>query len=122
MSRTVLALSLVSLAAPAVAVTEPLLATYHKLTRVSVKCSAPDGSGDIIICGRRAADRWRLPLRVPEAGDPRRETVSGERNRLASEPPQPCGTGAFLKNCGMVGVSAGYVIGGPRVEYRPLAP
>jgi len=98
--------------------------TYRRLTSVAVRCGAGVSSSTIIVCGRRAADRWRVPLVETVPGDPRTETISQERNRLASEPPRKCGTAAILVNCGMVGVGTTIGFGasgttGPKV--RPLA-
>jgi hypothetical protein len=76
------------------------------MTQVAVRgCSRPADTREITVCGRRAADRWRVPLIQYDAGDPRAETVSGQRNRLASAPSLKCGVGAILAGCGKVGVS-----------------
>jgi len=85
---------------------EAVLDGYREKTSVTVRCTQPAGE-QIVVCGRRAADKWRVPFVGFERGDPQGRSVSGERNRLASEPPVKCGIEAFLRNCGMVGVTAG---------------
>jgi hypothetical protein len=97
---------------------------YLALTQVEPRCSAPRAGNEIIVCGRRRADRWRVPFLLKEAGDPGIQNVSAERNRLASEPRPPCGTTAFLaSSCsGMVGLGVSTAIGGgSAVKLRPLA-
>ena len=113
-----------TLAVPAQAAEPPVVQKYLAMTRVEPRCSAPKAGNEIIVCGRRRADRWRVPFVGYEAGDPRNEAVSGERNRLASEPRPPCGTTAFFSTsaCGMVGVSASVGIGpGGGLKVRKLA-
>lgn len=107
MSRIVVALALLTLNAPAWAQTSTsALESYNEKTSVTVRCARPAGE-QIIVCGRRAADRWRVPFVGFESGDPQGRSVSDQRNRLASEPPVKCGTEAFLRNCGMAGVTVG---------------
>ncbi|CAM3144975.1 hypothetical protein SPAN111604_06275 [Sphingomonas antarctica] len=92
---------------------EPM-ARYHQLTQVAVRgCAQPSSPNEIQVCGRRAADQWRLPLIGRLPGDPHAETVSMERNRLASAPKLKCGIGAILAGCGMVGVSVSTTSTGP---------
>ena len=115
---------LVTLAASVQAAEPPVVQKYHAMTRVEPRCSAPKAGNEIIVCGRRRADRWRVPFVGYEAGDPRNEGVSDERNRLASEPRPPCGTTAFFSTsaCGMVGVTASIGIGpGGGLKMRKLA-
>src|SRR6476469_1754048 len=94
---------------------------YEAMTQVVVhRWSRPTGSNEIIVCGRRAADKWRVPLIQYDAGDPRAETVSGQRNRLASAPKLKCGVGAILAGCGAVGVSVS-TNGQSAPKFRTLA-
>ncbi len=112
--------------APVLAHAEPtdaIIENAQAKLSVVTRCRAPSGN-EITVCGRRAADKWRVPYIGYDVGDPRSETVTGERNRLASEPPVRCGSGAQLRNCGSVGVSVGTSFGrsGPgKVRLRPLA-
>jgi len=129
MSRTVV-VAAAALAAqfavtqPAFAESESALSTYERLTAVEPRCTAPSTNSEILVCGRRAADRWRVPYVGYEAGDPRGETVMQERERLAADHPLPCGVDNVLANCGMVGVSVGtrFGVGGTGLRLRPLAP
>jgi hypothetical protein len=129
MSRTVvvaLAALLAQFAAarPAFAGSETALSNYERLTAVTPHCVSPSTESEILVCGRRAADRWRVPYIGYEAGDPRGETVMQERERLAADHPLPCGVDNVLANCGMVGVSVGtrFGVGGTELKLRPLAP
>ncbi|MDB5699975.1 MAG: hypothetical protein JWL66_174 [Sphingomonadales bacterium] len=98
------------------------LATYRAFTTVEPHCAKPANGNEIVVCGNRRADRWRVPFVGYDAGDPNGEGVSHERNRLASEPPLHCGIGAVLKNCGMVGVSVGAKFASGKLQVRQLAP
>jgi hypothetical protein len=101
---------------------EPPSDAYQRLTSVSVRCTKASDPGTIVVCGRRAADKWRVPFIGYNAGDRRAESVSGERNRLASAPRVACGKGAIIANCGGgVGVSAGTRFDGAALRVRPLA-
>nr|MBA3897025.1 hypothetical protein [Sphingomonadaceae bacterium] len=95
---------------------------YRQVTRVEPRCNRNPSGSEITVCGNRRADRWRVPFIGYGAGDPRGEGVSAERNRLASAPPVKCGEGAFLGNCGMVGVDAGVRPASGKLRVRPLAP
>ena len=101
-----------------------MLAVYRDRTSIEPHCARATRSDEIVVCGNRRADRWRVPFVGYDAGDPRGESVTGERNRLASEPPVRCGEGAILKNCGSVGVTArmGFGARSQGLRLRPLAP
>jgi hypothetical protein len=100
------------------------IARYQQLTSVTVRCATPASGSEIRVCGRRAADRWRVPYIGYEAGDPRSETVEDERKRISAAPRVPCGRGAIIANCGGgVGIKAaiGLGPGGETLRLRPLA-
>jgi hypothetical protein len=119
MSRTVLAVAAL-LAVPATA--EPL-ERYAALTSVEPRCKTPANDREILVCGARRADRWRVPFVGYDLGDPRGESVEGERKRLSAAPRVPCGQGAIIANCGgAVGVSVSTRLNGERLALRPLAP
>ncbi len=124
LSRMMLGVACLAVAQSAPAQTTSPLAIYERLTTVSPQCHAPTNNTEILVCGRRAADRWRVPFVGYDAGDPRAETVMAERERLAANPQAPCGTAAILKNCGAVGVSLStrFGIDGSGYKLRPLAP
>jgi hypothetical protein len=109
-----------ALAAPAAAA-DPM-DDYLELTSAEPHCRQPTGD-EIMVCGRRDADRYRVPFIVPTPGDPRTRGVPEERALLIAER-SPCDSkGPFLVGCGAVGITMSTKIGGGgKVEYRPLAP
>ena len=76
-----------------------------------------------MVCARRTADRYRVPLVEHIPGDPRHEGVPEERARYVHTN-TPCeDRGPFLIGCGKVGVSMTTGAGGTRVwTERELAP
>ena len=99
------------------------MGNYQAMTRVEPRCSAPRAGNEIVVCGRRRADRWRVPYILKEAGDPTIQNVSAERNGLIATT-TPCqDNSVFLVGCGKgVGVSVRTAIGGGSgVKLRPLA-
>lgn len=108
-----------TLAAPAAAA-DPI-DTYRDMTSVAPRCRQATGD-EIMVCGRRDADRYRVPFIVPTPGDPKTRGVPEERALLIAGQ-SPCkSNGPFLVGCGAVGVNVSTKIGGGKVEYRPLAP
>lgn len=100
--------------------TSAVFEAHRKMTSVEPRCRQPAGD-EIIVCGRRDADRYRVPLSEHDPGDPRAETVMGQRERLQNKT-TPCQQrGAYLIGCGMVGVSVSTTIGREGIRYRPLA-
>lgn len=95
---------------------------YRTLTSAVPACSRPDGD-DVVVCGRRTADRYRAPLVVHDPGDPRYEGVPAERERLFARTDNCQEKSLFLVGCGAVGVKATAGAGGVTVAgQRPLAP
>lgn len=123
MSRNVVvAIALILVATQARAAPDAILASYRALTTAEPDCSQRAGTDEIIVCGRRDADRYRVPFIAYDAGDPRAETVTGERRRL-QHITTPCqDRGPFLVGCGMVGVSIGVSGDGSVTRRRELAP
>ena len=106
-----------ALATPAYA--DPI-GTYLDLTSAEPRCKAAAGS-DIVVCGRREADNYRVPFLIPTPGDPKTRGVPEERAMLIAQE-TPCESlGPFLVGCGAVGVTVITKIGGGKIEYRPLA-
>jgi hypothetical protein len=125
LSRIVGTAVAVCLAFPAWAATRDPLETYQKLTSVEPRCGQPASDRDILVCGARRADRWRVPYIGYDAGDPRGETVEGERKRISDGHRDPCGRRAIIADCGGgVGVKAtvGFGASGGELRLRPLAP
>lgn len=123
MSRTLVVLLTVAAAFPLAAKTPDSLDTYQRMTSVEPRCTRPSSDREIIVCGNRRADRWRVPYIGYETGDPRGESVEGERKRVSAAPKVPCGQGAIIADCGG-GVGLKYTTNftseGERL--RPLAP
>lgn len=108
-----------ALAAPAAA-GDPMVA-YLELTSAEPHCRQAAGE-EIMVCGRRDADRYRVPFLTTTPGDPKTRGVPEERAMLIAER-TPCeALGPFLVGCGAVGFTVSTKIGGGKVEYRPLAP
>lgn len=125
MSRIVVAVLALIAALPVSAKIPDTLETYQRLTSVEPQCTHPASDREILVCGNRRADRWRVPYVGYDIGDPRGESVEGERKRVSAAPKVPCGQGAIIADCGGgVGVKASLGIGasGGRLRLRPLAP
>ena len=124
MSRIVLALLPLMLSTPGRADTANAeLTRYESMTRVAVRCATPQSGTEITVCGKRRADRWRVPFLLKDAGDPAIQNVPGERAALIKKA-TPCqDRGPFLVGCGPgVGVSTTIGLGsGTRPVLRPLA-
>jgi hypothetical protein len=94
---------------------------YKQETRATIECDAskPD---DIVICGHREADRYRVPFVTIDRDDPRNEAVAAERERLLARTNNCQELSTFLVGCGKVGVGVssqhGVTLGGE----RPIAP
>ena len=98
------------------------IARYDSLTRAGPACTRPDGD-DVVVCGRRAADRFRAPLIEHDPGDPMYEGVPAERERLFARTNNCQEKSLFLVGCGSgVGVTASTASGIHPSGERPLAP
>ena len=97
------------------------LDTHPAKTQAYVKCIAPTGN-DVTICGRRTADRYRVPLIEHDAGDPKHEAVMDERKRLLAPTSNCEEKSTFLVGCGAAGVSVSTQTGVSGGGERPLAP
>jgi hypothetical protein len=60
MSRIVVAATALCLAVPASVKTPDTLETYQKPTSVEPRCAKPSSDREILVCGARDADRWRV--------------------------------------------------------------
>jgi hypothetical protein len=99
-----------------------MLLSYEALTQVAPRCRQRSGA-DILVCGRRDADRYRVPFVSATPGDPRRLGVREERATWLRRPTGCDERGAFLVGCGMVGVSVSTNLATGKAEVaRPLAP
>ena len=96
---------------------------YREKTRATIECQASQAD-DIVVCGRRAADKFRLPLIAVDPGDPKKEGVPAERERLLARTNNCEEMSTFLVGCGKAGVTmstrTGVTLGGG--GERPIAP
>jgi len=98
------------------------ITVYQALTSARPACTHPNGD-DVVVCGRRAADRYRAPLVVHDPGDPAHEGVPNERERLFARTDNCEEKSIFLIGCGSVGVKATVNGDGTHVAgERALAP
>ena len=117
MSRMV-AVVVLALATPAEA---DVIESYRAVTSVEPRCRASSGD-EITVCGRREADKYRVPfVSVPVPGDPKTTNVPEERARLVARESACQQRGALPYGCGMAGMRVSTKIGSGTVEYRPLA-
>jgi hypothetical protein len=126
MSRMAIALVLAALSQPGFAAeendAEAVMTRYQLATAVDPHCRQSVAADQILVCGRRNADRYRVPLIEHKAGDPRIEGLPGERVRL-QHITTPCQDhGPFLIGCGAVGVQASIGFDGKGPQFRKLAP
>lgn len=127
MSRSAAAFLVAALAALPAAAAEPdpsdvILNRYAALTAAEPNCRGSRATDEIIVCGRRDADRYRVPLLVPTPGDPRQEGLYDERERLQHITTLCQDNSIFLVGCGMAGVTVSTSLGDRKPRLRPLAP
>lgn len=89
---------------------------------VGERCVPDANRTDITVCGRRRADRFRVPLIVHDDGDPRFEPVMVQRDRLLHRTNPVQELSPFLVNGGMAGVTMSSRNGLTGATDRPLAP
>jgi hypothetical protein len=123
MSRMTMIMMLGLFAAPATAqslTAETALMTYSERMATRPNCKRARAANEITVCGRRDADKYRVPLIVYDAGDLRAEGLWGERARIQHQT-TPCqGNGPFLVGCGSVGVSVSTKLDGSGPRFRKL--
>ncbi|HEX8484176.1 hypothetical protein [Sphingomonas sp.] len=98
---------------------DPLLTTARARLAAEQGCVVDPDSTDITVCGLRHADRFRVPLVVRDAGDPRYETVAAERARLQAPTNPVRELSPFLVGGGMAGVSIGIGFDGSVTRRKP---
>ncbi len=83
-----------------------IVARTRRLTSVETHCVYDPNSTDISVCGRRNADRFRVPFESTyEPGDPRHEGVMDERTRLMARSTPLRDLSPFQVGGGHVGVT-----------------
>jgi hypothetical protein len=124
MSRIVIMFALCLLAMPVNAespAAETALMTYTERMATRPNCKRARAANEITVCGRRDADKYRVPLITYDAGDPRAEGFWGERARIQHQT-TPCQENSvFLVGCGSVGVSVSTKLDGSGPKFRKLA-
>lgn len=86
------------------------------------RCTSNPNATDITVCGRRQADRFRVPFIVHDPGDPRHEAVRVERDRLLNRTNPVKDLSPFLVGGGMSGVTVSSRTGVSGIADRKLAP
>ncbi|MFA6112874.1 MAG: hypothetical protein WC729_02760 [Sphingomonas sp.] len=94
---------------------------YREKTAAGPHCAAAADANEVTVCGRRDADRYRVPLIERDPADPKNEGVPMERERMLARTSNCEEKSIFLIGCGKAGVSVG--TGGFHLAgERPLAP
>ena len=100
-----------------------LVARARQVMAIEPRCAEAEAPGDVTVCGRRRADRYRVPLIVHDPGDPRHEGVPAERARLLARTSALQSRGPFLVGGGAAGLRMTTGGRGTHVAgLRPLAP
>ncbi|GAA0311958.1 hypothetical protein GCM10009087_22600 [Sphingomonas oligophenolica] len=100
------------------------LAHYHAVTAVGPRCGAAANPSDVVVCARRGADRYRVPLIEYDAGNPKNQGVPAERERMLARTSNCREKSVFLVGCGSVGVGTRATFGPDGIQgarVRPLA-
>jgi hypothetical protein len=96
------------------------MANYREQTRAEKPCRQAEGDAEVVVCARREADRYRVPLVSSYSGS---DLPDARVKRLVGQRIEPeCGQGAFMARCGAVSVGVSVGPGGARYVQRPLAP
>jgi len=98
-----------------------VLAMHRQRWSANPACQRARDENEIVVCSRREADKYRVPLQATYNGP---DTDQGRLNRLfdGADGHAPCGEGAFTVRCGSVGVTATVSARGMRYVRRDLAP
>ncbi len=90
-----------------IAAAEPvtLIEKARTMTAADRRCTVSADATDVTVCGMRNADRFRVPFTGYEPGDPRAESVAGERARLMNRTDNCQERRAIATGCGFVGVT-----------------
>jgi hypothetical protein len=86
------------------------------------RCAPDPDRTDITVCGRRRADRFRVPFVVHDPGDPKYQPVIVERDRLLNRTNPVRELSPFLVGGGMAGATMSTRNGLTGATNRPLAP
>jgi hypothetical protein len=98
------------------------MASYRERTRAEIPCKTTNDDGEIVVCARREADKYRVPF-VP-AGSPQNSVPLRTATLTKDYGLMDCGQRAIIAGCGPgfgVGVTVG-ADGSTRMIERKLAP
>lgn len=98
------------------------LAIYQARIAAVMDCHAARSRDEILVCARRRADHFRVPLIEHDPGDPRYLPVMAQRQLLLHRTTPYQERSPFLVGGGMAGVTASSAHGVRFVGERPLAP
>ncbi|WP_137863724.1 MULTISPECIES: hypothetical protein [unclassified Sphingomonas] len=98
-----------------------VMETHRERWSANPACRRARDENEIVVCSRREADKYRVPLTTTYNGP---DTDQGRLNRLfdGADGHAPCGEGAFLVRCGFAGVTMSVSARGVRTVRRELAP
>jgi len=99
-----------------------MIASSRELTRAETPCRTSESEDEIVLCSRREADKYRVPLVAAGSAKTsvplRTAELTKDMSRL------PCGQGAFIAQCGP-GFGVGITVGSDgktSLVERELAP
>lgn len=99
---------------------DDVMATYRARTAAEHRCVATPNSTDITVCGKRQADRFRVPF-VGGANENRTDDVPFEREAMLHRTTPIDDLSPFLVGGGMAGVSVSTRRGVGGYKARELA-
>ena len=104
--------------------TDRLLSGYRRATQVAVRCAERAEPDEVVVCGRRRTDRYRLPFIERGDGGSRIDPTPAQREALLVPPSKCEELSPFLVGCGSVGIGMTLSSDGKRriVGLRELAP
>ena len=97
-----------------------VLEMHRQTWSANPECKRARDENEIVVCSRRAADRYRVPLVVQGSSENSDDRL--DRFFAANDGHAPCGEGAFMVRCGSVGVSVRANARGVHFVRRDLAP
>jgi hypothetical protein len=103
-----LLLSLLALQAGA-SPADQLIERARAATSVRANCAPAPRSGEVVVCARRRADRYRLPFQSTAAGTRADPTPDQRLAATKLDPLRECGYTPFIANCPKLG--AGVTVG-----------
>lgn len=95
-----------------------VMADARRATTVAVRCPEQAQAGEVLVCGRRRSDRYRLPL-VGGTGGTRLDPTPAQREAMLT-PANNCEEmSVFMVGCGSLGFGLGVSSDGRSRLLRP---